>query len=644
MQHTPQIEHLPRRFRRSPSTPTHSPERHSLWRRLSNACGDLFEGMPPGVVVIYLLAIALQFLVFSHGDLIWTVVNSYAYLDGHILDFYGYNASRGVIAAYLPLLYVIFAVWMAPVKLLLSPAAPVGVFTGIGELSSWEIAWAKLLILIVFLISAHLLKLIAREAFPGRPQAQRNATIAYLLSPFAAFSFNVFSGYDVIGVCLTLAGVLYYLRGDRWKFAVYFGLAASAKYFAFILFAPLILLAYKRLRDLVLLSGVAVLVVASFAAPYLPSKSFREDALLMLVQRKVDAPQGPTVLAEVICLIGCVVLWRIRATRENLARIAILSATTVYGLFFTAVRWHPQWFILLSPFFALAVGLLRRPTRFIVWESIGFLAYLWTLAYIFKKNVDFNMVTNGPMRDFFGSPMLFLSDFYSPEAAPFTQIALLVFCISPIAFWVLELADGFSAGSEANRDVAVSRPAWYLRALTLPVTFTLPALLAVLLPVSLADSINPSAWSVNLASQVVCQPVAQAATPYAGSANAFVAQQEFSPLHDELAGASVRIATWYKSVGGSVEFVLRESGGEEISRTTAGLGPVVDNGELYAHFPHPIRLDPAATYILEINTGAASGRLGLWGTSGDCVADRSLAIDGAVQPGDLGLTLYFAQP
>jgi hypothetical protein len=442
-------------------------------------------GLPVPVGILYLLSTVFNLLAFNQGDLNHTVGSSYAYLFGHGLDFYDYNAAHFTANDYFPTTYILFALWMAPVKLLVSPG-----IQNATDLSGIEVAWAKILLLLLFWATFIVVSKIAKELFPLRENTQATVRIAFLLSPLAAFAFNVFGQYDILGVFFAALGFLFYLRGDKWKFAIFFALAASSKYFALLILLPLVLLQFKKLKDIVLLGLVGVSVLVVEALIYLPNAAFRDHTLFGLVGGKVSTAGGQVLLVAVVYLIGCLVLWRLTPTRESLGRLAVFTVIVVYGMMFAVVVWHPQWFIILTPFFALALGYLRRPAWFLVWDSLFFVAYIWIVGHRWISNVDLTMVDKGALGDVLGDPAFLLSDIYPASVLPVLSAVVVLYVFSPLAVLVIERAGGGWREPVVGPDaVAVDGPrtpigVWLLRVLILPVAWTLPAIIAISIPAS----------------------------------------------------------------------------------------------------------------------------------------------------------------
>jgi hypothetical protein len=595
----------------------------------------LLNEAPRPVAAVLVLSTLFNLIAFNQGDLNHTVGSSYAYLNGHALDFYDYNREHFAFNDYFPTIYIVFAIWMAPVKLLVSPGVQNGTL-----LSSWEVLWAKSFLLIVFLATVYVLSKIARDLFADRPHAQRNVLLAYALSPFAAFAFNAIGQYDVIGVLFTLIGFRHYLRGNKWQFALFFALAASLKYFALIIFAPLLLLRYKRFRDLALLSLVALSVIAIEALVYLSNAAFREETLFGLAGQKVadSQTQSPLMLVGLLFVAGCIVLWRARPPADQLGMYAVFSAAMAFGVVFVALAWNPQWFMLLTPFFALSLGYLRRPGRFLLWESVVFFAFIGVAVNRWPGNVDSTMVDMGALRSVLDSPVLLLSDLYPAGLTRPMEILIAAYLLSPIVFFAVEqVSRRPAAGEEIDRPVGTLT--WLVRACTLPLAFTLPTLFTVFVPVSAAAELNPGAATNRMTQQSAC---AEATGVHALHDGADV-QQTFRADSPGLGGVSVLLGTFGPRDAGEITLRLVDSDGNTLGESSTALASVNDNSPVYLVLDTPLANAAGAELALEVETRDVPAEPGvaLWGTSADCFDTGALTLDGVEAGGDLRLDLFY---
>jgi Gpi18-like mannosyltransferase len=150
-----------------------------------------------------------------------------------------------------------------------------------------EIAWWKTLLALFYIGSAIVIHKIA--GLIESPYKTKSSLVSTLFatSPFVIFSVFIFSGYDVISVFFTLLGFYYYLKKDIKRFIFFFAIAISCKYFATILFFPLILMIEKRpihITKYLILGSLAVALGLCF---YWRSEIFRQEIFnLMLLKIK----------------------------------------------------------------------------------------------------------------------------------------------------------------------------------------------------------------------------------------------------------------------------------------------------------------------------------------------------------------------
>lgn len=606
-----------------------------LGRALRRNVAETVATISLPVSILFALSIAFSMLVFGHGDLNHTVGSSYAFLSGHWADFYSYNKTYFGRNDYFPSIYVVFAAWMAPVKLLTSPGAQNGLV-----LSAQELLWARLGLVLVFAATVELVRRIARELFPEQATVQRTVVATYLLSPFIAYIVGAFGQYDIVGVFFTLLGFLYYLRGDRWRFALFFALAASFKYFALLVFAPLLVLGYKKLREMIALSSVAVSVILLEAAAYAHDPAFR-SALWGMVKGSVGATDNQSLKTMVLIVfaLGLVLLWRTRASGPLLGRLSVYSAATVYGLMFLVVTWNMVWFVILAPFFALSVGYVRRPGRFIVWESLVFTAYTWVAATVWTTSANVGLVSGGALHALFGPPHLHLSDIYAPAAVPELRMVLTAYFISPVLFWLADQVDRRRDRSPSPRTVA--RATWALRAATPVLVFTLPVMASMTMPMRLATAITPVAPAYVMAPAPLCVGHGTSVQPISDSADVV---QTIVSTGDQLAGVSVLVGTYGKVGHGTLTITVRDGAGTTVDVSATDLARVADNSQVYALFAKPEANSKGTTFTIVFHTSGVAKDLALWSSAEDCTPDATLTNGGQRQVGDLLLTEYYPGP
>lgn len=199
--------------------------------------------------IIYSMLLFACFLLFKQSDLTHTYTSSYAYLNGHFADFYDYNKVYLGGNDYLPLLYAIFAIWFTPLKAL--DLLPISIGSSWQATSAVEIVWAKLLLTIFFVACLMQLRRLTHALGVKKVQGDEVAAL-FATSPFVIFAVFIFSQYDIISVYFVLLGLVAYFQRRFLKFVFWFSLAISLKYFAIIIFVPLLLMIEKRIKYLVI--------------------------------------------------------------------------------------------------------------------------------------------------------------------------------------------------------------------------------------------------------------------------------------------------------------------------------------------------------------------------------------------------------
>lgn len=331
---------------------------------------------------------AICFLVFQHGDIRHTAGCSYAYLQGHILDFYEWNAQvSGMHASYMPSTYILFAIWNIPIKLL-------GIVTGPRLQASYGLLmWYKLLPTMFYMASAFLMYKIALEL--GMEEGKSKLCMyAFLTTPIGFFSQFIFGQYDSFTVFFMLLGIYYYFKDNRKLFVLFFGLSIPFKYFSLLIFVPLLLLkeknVWKILRDLLL----AAIPYAVLLVIYLPSELFRDYVLGFMPTDYVYSASiqaGSTSLSLVVASWGLICAWayfKNPGDKLLLARWSCYLSSLVAFVIFGLSQWHPQWLLFAVPFWVLGAFLQRETKAFWAVDVIMMLFFCIFTVNVYFNNVD----------------------------------------------------------------------------------------------------------------------------------------------------------------------------------------------------------------------------------------------------------------
>lgn len=452
-------------------------------RRLHEIRGFLDLKRPTFAVVLFTLTLLFVVPIYNQGDLNHTVLSSYAYLKGHVFDFYDFNQSFMWGNDYLPLLYGIFALWMAPYFFLGLPVAseisgPVVLAPGdIAVLFPGEILWAKLLLVIFFVISVFLVYKIAKLIHPENLSRQSVAVWSYSLSPFALFSFAVFSQYDIIGIVFTLAAIYMFLQRKLLPFSVIIGFALSFKFFAALLVVPLLFLATKNVGKIILYGVISLAPVAAQFMLYWSNEAFRDRIFTQVTSKAGGAATSwEAYLAIAVYLLVCFLAIFSERWRGTFEQKTILVALASYGFLLASVVWHPQWVLILTPFIALMNSFMRRPYLWLIWESLAFIAFIGFVVTFFQGNVDGVMIERGVLGSHFPPSPIPISSFYPSDWIPVLQQITELFFIS--GFLVLL----FRTFVKQQEMLNVPSIIWFGRGLIIWVSLLLPSFLAIYMP------------------------------------------------------------------------------------------------------------------------------------------------------------------
>jgi hypothetical protein len=388
-----------------------------------------------GAVLIYFrkylwiaIAFVLASLFFAHPDLQHTVSSSYALYSNPVSEFYEVNRERVGGNDYLLTIYVIFAVWMLPLKLL--GATTEDALPGNYQLSLVEIIWAKAFLLVALVILQALLDKILlhfkTELWHGR----------LLVSPVIVWVTLVVGQYDVIWILMLAAGCLSLLSGRTLAAGVLFGLSVSIKYFSFVFLFPLFLLLLFTSRKnwpmtIVSAATFALVLFSSLQdsktlanVTRIPAKLVSEISSSILIWTGVVVLLG---IAVFIALFQILIRNRFGDSTGTLLITSAVVALISYPVLFTLLRWNPQWLqIIVVLVLMMAPTAWRKWTN--LWEFSGLGLLLLTAITFWPRNLDSFMLTE--------SQLLQAANQVNSDWMSSTLIPSLSWVIIPMQLWV----------------------------------------------------------------------------------------------------------------------------------------------------------------------------------------------------------------
>ncbi len=355
--------------------------------------------------VIFLVIAGFCFLAFQQGDLLHTAGSSYGYLNGHILDFYDYDASCGIHPSYMPSIYILFAIWNIPMKLLNMVPIPTDLLGFIPTM------WAKVLPCAMYLASGMVIYKICMEIGMGTKKS-KICTYASLTMPIAVYAQFIFGQYDIFMLFCMLLGVYAYLKGRQGWFVFWFALSVTFKYSSLLIFLPLLLLVQKEpwkiIRSCI---GVVIPYAAEFLL-YYPSETFRNYAFG--IGSAGDNPTGYIFNASIFTGFGisgmervvylsvlvfgviCGLAYFTKVTEKlDIAKWGFYLCSLSYFVLFGLCKWHPQWLLMAVPFWVIGAFMNRETKIFMVIDIVFMLLYTMFNVQMIPGNVDQGMLDNG---------------------------------------------------------------------------------------------------------------------------------------------------------------------------------------------------------------------------------------------------------
>lgn len=329
---------------------------------------------------------AFLFLIsYTYGDIIITTRHGMRLWDclfqGRLLDFYNYNSAvlpqNSVFntpqsASYDFTVYLIFALWNLPLwaleQLFRIPVTD----------NFFCLIWPKLLLVLAAVLSAGSIKRIARLLGLGET-AQRWAPFVWCSSALVCSSLLMISQYDIFSLFFMLLGFEAYLKLDTKKFLLFFAIATSCKYFALLVFLPLVLLRWKKVWQILLFAASSFALTLFWKALFLlaPSgavsqPSLAESLFSTLTVNTQAVGLYPASLFFVAVIAVCIFAYSRNDDPTQQGKTALYVSAASMLSFVALTQIYPYWSILVTPFLVLLVFSNRERLKLNLFLEMGF--------------------------------------------------------------------------------------------------------------------------------------------------------------------------------------------------------------------------------------------------------------------------------
>lgn len=330
---------------------------------------------------VYLLLSLIFFYSFIYNDIIETMRMGidvwYSLFDGQLNYFYARRTPVDAIAypktvqgVYDFPIYIVFALWNFPLWIA-ENFFDVDVFR-----SPLCLMWGKTLLLLASVLIMGALYQLCRTLEVDEKNSLF-AVILFLTSNFFMSSIIMMSAYDIVVLYFAILGIDHYFRGDMKKFTVCFMCAIPLKFFALLIFIPLVLLREKRIWKIAayLVASVLPILVFRFFIPCRavfddPSSAalsitniFRSTELSNLAFLYTLTYEWTTSLSRIyLSLAFWGVLYLIcyfykPGSEEKIKKWGIYICFLTFANLFVTCMTHPYWIMLLVPFTVILMAM-----------------------------------------------------------------------------------------------------------------------------------------------------------------------------------------------------------------------------------------------------------------------------------------------
>lgn len=342
------------------------------------------------------LLLLFCFFSFFQGDIYTTGWNSLNYLFGNPLSFYEnckkiQGGGEMAMANYPPSIYIIFAAWLSPFKLL-------GLIKSPAYFYFYFVYWLKVLTSLTYVATGVVFYKVTQRYCDDKTWG-KYVTWLWLTTPLALFSQFIFSQYDIFYVFLTLIGFLFFLDRRLYLASFMFSLAITFKYFPFFVFFPLLLFFEKKVIKLFVCTLIFLVPSFLIHGLYGHSPAYIEGVLGFSVVGRVfytflDVGVKIYYIFAIFTILSGIA-YLLESTKKNYKEMAayFFLFGAIYPFLF--MLWHPQWLIFVTPAIVLTTVISvgrERMTRLLYFDLIAMFFFIAYASLAFRGNVDVSML------------------------------------------------------------------------------------------------------------------------------------------------------------------------------------------------------------------------------------------------------------
>lgn len=380
-------------------------------------------------IIGYLFILLILFYGFIYNDILETTRMGISFWEqlfvGRIRFFYNnfvemnpFAYTKQVQGVYDFPIYIAFAIWDFPLYLLYKFAG-VDVFNNV-----LCIMWIKtLLLLFTVLLMKAMFDLCKAVGLSDSDSSL--ALLLFITSDFYMTSIALMCAYDIIPLYFSIIGVKAYIEDDMKKFVGMFMLAIPLKFFALLLFIPLLVLKEKNVIKIAVSTFLSVLPIIVFRilipcsgngtgirlSDAAVSTDLSHLALYYVIRYYSEMALGRIYYFLLCYGVFVLICYFIKSDRsDNNKRWTIYVALMSYIILFVTCYSHPYWLIIMMPFVAIIMVINKEYLHISL-----LLEWVFSLGLILAQIFEFSWCYgNGPAAGsfwgkIFGQPGIYYS-------------------------------------------------------------------------------------------------------------------------------------------------------------------------------------------------------------------------------------------
>ena len=406
------------------------------------------------------------------------------------------------------------------------------------------------------------------------------------------------------------------------------------------MFIPLLLLAEKRILHIIKYGLISLAATIFQILFYYNNISFRNN-FLVLADRKTGglfelslSPLNSSPYLIILFVVICIYAYIKNSDQEAEGyKTAIFISLLSYAILFSSVEWHPQWLIIIIPFFALAYLFVKDVMRSYLIDLLGMFAFIYIAVNCYPWNVDANMLQNGIFRSVFTYIPLSNSRLFLPQYVHTFMGVFFVYLFSPLLVQIFQKTN-LNVQNDGG-GFAQSNPYLRWRFYIGLAIFVIPTLFCAFAPPKIARRIDPDAYinsdNVNLNCDL----------PVGNIDRNDTISQSFTAENNNLFSINVKLATYARINNSEVTLTLLDQNNHPLAYQKINAKTLHDNAYFRFNFK-PLEDSKGRMYYLEIKSDATDeNSITAWKSKNDVYPPGGLYINGKEDTGDLCMQLFY---